>query len=95
MSELESPFTPEQEDHINKRGDELIAEWAAWENDNWPTRYIEGEDEAEYKGKLDQLHRTAVMALAMTRQARVLQAEARKENEQYNPTEHLSIRKEF
>jgi hypothetical protein len=41
MIELESPFTAEHENQINKRGNKLIAQLAAWEYDNWPTRYIE------------------------------------------------------
>lgn len=42
MNEFESPMTPEQERDINKRGDELIAEWAAWERDNWPSCFYSG-----------------------------------------------------
>ena len=95
MNEFESPMTPEQQRDINVRGDELIAEWAAWERDNWPSRFIESEDEEEQHGKIEQLHRTAVMALAQVRQAQASQAEARALNEQFNPTEHLKMKKEF
>lgn len=77
MNEFESPMTPEQEHNINQRGDELIAEWAAWENDNWQSRFIEGQDEEEHRGKLEQMHRTAVMALAQLREAQAKQEEAR------------------
>lgn len=77
MNEFESPMTPEQAHDINKRGDELIAEWAAWENHNWPSRFIEGQDEEEHRGKLEQMHRTAVMALAQLRQLQAKQNEDR------------------
>lgn len=67
MNEFESPMTKEQEVDINQRGEEMISLWAKWEDSNWKTRFIEGEDEEEHRGKIEQMHRTSVLALAGAR----------------------------
>jgi hypothetical protein len=51
----------------NELNDELIASWAAQEYANWPSRFIPGQDDEQQRGKIEQMHRTAVIALAQYR----------------------------
>lgn len=82
----------DEPEKLKQANDKLIATWAQWESDNWTSHFIPGVDfieerdsgcllntEEKCRAKIDQMHRTALIALARVREAQAA-AEASRQN---------------